>query len=467
MPTHQHRFTPKVLKKPANYGVLEQLAGTWVNYNPDNNTTGWGLHTTCLPSPGTNSETIPGKFHFLCQDYKEELTFTLVPGGVRNRGGANEQFSGAVKYDQTIHDLDGNLLWYRGLGYDYPKAGNDVGMASSPVVVGDTVVVQSESQGDPFAAVIDTATGETRWRVARPTKMNWVSPTAIRGKDGKHIVLLQSGNGITALDAKTGDQLWTYDASCGPIPSLTTVGGCTGSHLGDRGDQTRRVEPRCGSGPDESVGRDSGVWHQLVDECGNRLFPEQRKRRGQVDQVTGVCNHRRDARFIDARAEGTNLRRVGRPRVPLVGVLAENLQRLAAMNDCALDRFRHAAGHRHVSTDAHLLTIISGMTRAAAIALALLVSSTTFVERVQLAHESILPAMENIHDEQVQMGLFLRAHYNGQAVVVNDIGVKLAVRKAKWPDLLKEAYAGKLMMWSLGGTASVPDAITCPPPFRS
>ncbi|MBB3140192.1 peroxidase, FMP-type [Halomonas organivorans] len=110
MPAHQPIYHPGVLDKPANYGVLEQLAGTWVNHNPDNNRTGWGLHTTCLPSPGTNSETIPGKFHFLCQDYQEELTFTLVPGGVRNRGGANEQFSGAVKYSQSIQDLAGNGL---------------------------------------------------------------------------------------------------------------------------------------------------------------------------------------------------------------------------------------------------------------------------------------------------------------------------------------------------------------------
>jgi hypothetical protein len=63
-----------------------------------------------MPSPGTNSETLPGKFHFLCQDYTEELTFSLVPGGVRNRGGANEQFCGAVKYDQSIQDLKGNGL---------------------------------------------------------------------------------------------------------------------------------------------------------------------------------------------------------------------------------------------------------------------------------------------------------------------------------------------------------------------
>ena len=43
---------------------------------------------------------------------------------------------------------------------------------------------------------------------------------------------------------------------------------------------------------------------------------------------------------------------------------------------------------------------------------------------------------------------------------MDDIGVKFTVRKAKWPDLLKESYAGKLMMWQLGGAASAPDADT-------
>lgn len=101
------KYTPAVLTKPAEYGVLKQLEGTWVNVTPTDEKTGWGLHTTCMPSPGSNSETIPGKFHFLCQDYTEELTFTLVEGGVRNRAGTNEQFCGAVKYDQSIQDLNG------------------------------------------------------------------------------------------------------------------------------------------------------------------------------------------------------------------------------------------------------------------------------------------------------------------------------------------------------------------------
>lgn len=103
-------YTPSVLTQDATYGVLKQLEGTWVNVNTTDNPANFGLHTTCMPSPGTNSETVPGKFTFLCENYTEELTFTLVPGGVRNRAGANEQFCGAVKYDQTIRNAEGNLI---------------------------------------------------------------------------------------------------------------------------------------------------------------------------------------------------------------------------------------------------------------------------------------------------------------------------------------------------------------------
>ncbi len=125
-------FTEAVLSAPANYGILEQLIGTWVNVNPDNNKTGWGLHTTCMPSPGTNSETIFGIFTFLCENYNEELTFTPVEGGVRNRGGTNEQFIGALKYSQSIqvvndqgeigvgiHEEDGMFLWLNQM-YNHP-----------------------------------------------------------------------------------------------------------------------------------------------------------------------------------------------------------------------------------------------------------------------------------------------------------------------------------------------------------
>jgi hypothetical protein len=61
-----------------------------------------------MPSPGTNAEQIPGKFTFVCEDYTETLKFTKVAGSARNRGGANEQFVGAILYEQQIHRYDGD-----------------------------------------------------------------------------------------------------------------------------------------------------------------------------------------------------------------------------------------------------------------------------------------------------------------------------------------------------------------------
>jgi outer membrane protein assembly factor BamB len=123
--------------------------------------------------------------------------------------------------DLACFDLDGNLLWFRGLAFDYPKTGNDIGMASSPVVAGETVVVLLENQGDAFAAGIDTATGETRWRVERDHSANWASPIALPGKrDGRDVVVLQGRSGLTAHDAMSGEELWNYELPCSTTPSV-------------------------------------------------------------------------------------------------------------------------------------------------------------------------------------------------------------------------------------------------------
>ncbi len=107
-------FREENLQQIANdvdYGVLKVLDGTWVSYNANYNKNitrkplGSGMHTTIMPSPGTAQGNIPGKFSFDCEEYIEKLTFSLVPGGVRNRGGANELFCGAVKYEQSIKSV--------------------------------------------------------------------------------------------------------------------------------------------------------------------------------------------------------------------------------------------------------------------------------------------------------------------------------------------------------------------------
>ena len=67
---------------------------------------------------------------------------------------------------------------------------------------------------------------------------------------------------------------------------------------------------------------------------------------------------RRDARFFDARAEPPDFFLVERLREPAVRVLAEDLERFAAVEFGAVDGVRDSAGNGHVSTDANHKSII-------------------------------------------------------------------------------------------------------------
>lgn len=129
--------------------------------------------------------------------------------------------------DLACFELDGTLRWYRGLAFDYPKAGNDVGMASSPVIVGDVVIVQIENQGDSFAAGIDRKTGKTVWRIDRDPVANWSSPVPLFpvGSNKAKAALLQSPSGLTAVDSATGSVLWEKEQECDGISSAISQPG--------------------------------------------------------------------------------------------------------------------------------------------------------------------------------------------------------------------------------------------------
>src|SRR5262249_14594580 len=61
--------------------------------------------------------------------------------------------------DLVCLGLDGNVLWLRSLYEEEPGATDGRGLASSPLLVGDTIVLHVENQNRPFAAGIDLKTG--------------------------------------------------------------------------------------------------------------------------------------------------------------------------------------------------------------------------------------------------------------------------------------------------------------------
>ena len=122
--------------------------------------------------------------------------------------------------DLICLDLDGNLQWLRGLMQDYPNASNSLGLASSPVVVGGTLVVHIENDSQSFAAGIDTGTGLNVWRQDRTKRANWSSPVVFGDR-----VVLQGSKGIDVIVPATGDLEWHYGGGASTIPSSAVGDG--------------------------------------------------------------------------------------------------------------------------------------------------------------------------------------------------------------------------------------------------
>jgi len=122
--------------------------------------------------------------------------------------------------DLFCFDLDGNLLWLRGLTLDYPNASNSLGMASSPIVIGETLIVPSENDSESFTAGLDPVTGLNKWKLDRPKLANWTTPVIFQTA-----AVLQSGKGLLAVDPATGSRLWEYTDGADTMSSSVVAHG--------------------------------------------------------------------------------------------------------------------------------------------------------------------------------------------------------------------------------------------------
>jgi len=121
-------------------------------------------------------------------------------------------------------DLEGRLLWQRNLAVEHPKSGYDVGMGSSPRIVGDATAVQTDRQGGAFAAAVDHVTGADRWSVAGDRIAGWASPLAVATAAGPG-VLLQNGRGLEIRRLADGDEVWRWGGDCAGIATTVAAEG--------------------------------------------------------------------------------------------------------------------------------------------------------------------------------------------------------------------------------------------------
>ena len=112
--------------------------------------------------------------------------------------------------DLVAYDRAGTLLWYRSLVGDYPNITNQVGMASSVVLAGKSLLVPMENAGDSFIAGVDTVTGKNLWRMKRSKTISWVTPV-VGETGGRPVAIFPMPGNITAVEPTTGKVRWILE----------------------------------------------------------------------------------------------------------------------------------------------------------------------------------------------------------------------------------------------------------------
>lgn len=150
-----------------------------------------------------------------------EKTSVATPTAVSDGSHVFAVFSSG---DAVCLDLDGNILWFRALGEDYPNASNSLGMSSSPVFADGVFVTPLETDVQSIAIGLDALTGTNRWKLDRPRRANWTSPVLARVGQAS-MVFLQSSAGVHAVEPGTGRVAWSYPDGASTIPSSAFAQG--------------------------------------------------------------------------------------------------------------------------------------------------------------------------------------------------------------------------------------------------
>jgi outer membrane protein assembly factor BamB len=123
-------------------------------------------------------------------------------------------------------DMTGTQLWRKDLGVLDVGLTTDPafqwGPGSSPLIVGDRVIVQNDRQQDSFVAAFDLKTGAEAWRSPRDETPAWSTPI-VHVSPARTTVVTSSSRYIRGLDAATGREVWRVPDPEGEVKVSTPV----------------------------------------------------------------------------------------------------------------------------------------------------------------------------------------------------------------------------------------------------
>jgi len=195
------------------------------------------------------------QFVVLCLDLEtgktiwQKVAKELVPheGHHRDHGFASHSAvtDGEMVYayfgSRGLHafSMDGEPRWSKDLGQMQTRAG--FGEGSSPLLYGDSIVINWDHEGADFVAVFDKKTGDERWRKERDEPTNWSTPVGLT-HDGVAQVVISATNRIRSYALATGEVLWECGGmTTNVIPTPIVDGDMVFAISGFRGNALKAI----------------------------------------------------------------------------------------------------------------------------------------------------------------------------------------------------------------------------------
>lgn len=130
--------------------------------------------------------------------------------------------------DVACYDRSGERVWRRNLVDDYGDYTIKWGMAGSPAIVGDVLVMACMHQERSYVAALDKATGKPRWKVDRPTaargesKDSYSTPVVFES-GGRKDIIVSGADFVAAYDPADGGERWRCEGLTGRVVATPAI----------------------------------------------------------------------------------------------------------------------------------------------------------------------------------------------------------------------------------------------------